>query len=310
MAWLQLTLSGGAKALVNTDNVMRIEEELPSKGSVIPVGAGELRRIPTWPREVLADHDRTGVGIARDQCRHDRTIDDAPAPQTANPNRAQLAGPVCASRSRRDRRGFLRLGRNADLADGRCRGGSLASAHFMRLCLMFTASREAELSSRLSAHRKALLSASTDVDPTRLGLFSLGQSQRQDSILHLGLDPPLVDSIGREAERPAIMPNIVFGVHRLELLVFREVDAAGDAQHVVFKADIDIRLVNPGHLHDRGQRIVDLEDVGRRHEGSRRDRRFALPLQLALLLRLPCSVAITVTPPFDFLSVFPLLRRS
>jgi len=94
MAWLQLTLSGGAKALVNTDNVMRIEEELPSKGSVIPVGAGELRRIPTWPREVLADHDRTGVGIARDQCRHDRTIDDAPAPQTANPNRAHLAGPV------------------------------------------------------------------------------------------------------------------------------------------------------------------------------------------------------------------------
>ena len=35
MAWLQLTLPGGTKALVNTDSVMRIEEGQPSKGSII-----------------------------------------------------------------------------------------------------------------------------------------------------------------------------------------------------------------------------------------------------------------------------------
>jgi hypothetical protein len=53
MAWLQLTLSDGTKALVNTDGVLRMEEGQLSKGSVIVSEDGKSFAVVETMDEIL-----------------------------------------------------------------------------------------------------------------------------------------------------------------------------------------------------------------------------------------------------------------
>ena len=47
-----------------------------------------------------------------------------------------------------------------------------------------------------------------DFDSAPLGLLRFGQGQRQDAVLHLGLDLFLVDAVRSQAKAPAKVPML------------------------------------------------------------------------------------------------------
>src|SRR3954451_25382561 len=110
--------------------------------------------------------------------------------------------------------------------------------------------------------------ALADRDFARHCLLRLIQGQGQNAVFELGADLLPVDLV-RQRERPGEMPDIVFGIERLHAVVFRRIDLRLDLQHLVLNTDINRFLVDPRHLHDHGQRVLGLEDVGRRRVGAK-----------------------------------------
>ena len=86
-------------------------------------------------------------------------------------------------------------------------------------------------------------------NPARLDLLGFGQGQRQNAILHLGLDLFLIDPTRLQTKAPTVVPHVILRVDRLQLLVLGEVDATSNAEHVILEMDFEIRFVDTGHLH-------------------------------------------------------------
>jgi hypothetical protein len=61
----------------------------------------------------------------------------------------------------------------------------------------------------------------------KLGFLHLGQHQREHAVLQFGADLVLID-LARKAETARVVPDIVFGIERLQVLIFGEIQSTID----------------------------------------------------------------------------------
>jgi hypothetical protein len=80
--------------------------------------------------------------------------------------------------------------------------------------------------------------------------------------------------------------DVVFGIDRLQLFVFGEVDPGINLQDIVLDTDVDAVFLDASHFQDHRQRLLRLKDIDCRQERSRRDGRLLLLLNFALMLHL------------------------
>lgn len=82
------------------------------------------------------------------------------------------------------------------------------------------------------------------------------------------------------------MADIIFCVERLKALVLGEIEPPLYFQHAFFDTDVDIVLLDAGHLKDDGQGILRFVNIRGWHKDACGDRRLLLLIMLPLLLNL------------------------
>jgi hypothetical protein len=82
------------------------------------------------------------------------------------------------------------------------------------------------------------------------------------------------------------MTHVIFGVERLKIVVFGEVQAPSHTENAFLDGDIDVRFLDTGHLKNDLQSILRFENVGCRQVGPSWDRRLFFRFEFAFLLHL------------------------
>jgi hypothetical protein len=102
---------------------------------------------------------------------------------------------------------------------------------------------------------------SFDLNCSRLGFLDLRKRQREYPVAQLRSDFANVN-LARKPEASRIMTHVIFGVERLKIVVFGEVQAPSHAENAFLDGDIDVRFLDTGHLKNDLQSILRFENVG------------------------------------------------
>src|SRR6059058_1312205 len=105
------------------------------------------------------------------------------------------------------------------------------------------------------------LPPSANSNCTRLGFFELRQHEREHAVLQVGADLALID-LARKPETARIMADVVFGIERLQALIFGKIQSPVDLENAVLNANLDAALLHARHFENDVQRVIRLINVG------------------------------------------------